>query len=402
MYQFMTTRPQDQFHEKLLNAMDQSGLDALILTTPEAIFYATGYISCTYGRGEPVGTDIAVVPKCGKVKLIVSQFTQGGAELQTRGLVDVISYPTYMFIEDYFDPSEKEKPAQSNPYRTLDIAIEAVHGCGGDVKAVGVERNALSYDKLKYLLDHFGQGSLLDVTNWLMELRSIKLPWEIEVLRYGAQLTERLMNLTALNTFVGMTEADINRIWWQTAYALSGGHEIFNVRQAHSVGPDFWCTVMGRERPLQDGDLVRLDGGLTIYGYMSDLGRTFAVGETVTPRQEEIYRALSMGYDKGMSMMRPGAKMSDIFREVMKVCIENGIPNYVRGHVGHTLGLGPGEDAPIISPNCDGTLKPGMVLCFEVPYYSSANCSYNLEDTLLITEDGYELFTHFNRNLKIR
>ena len=241
----------------------------------------------------------------------------------------------------------------------------------------------------------------MDIFQFMMDLRTIKLPWEAAVLRSAAETTEGMMDAVMRNVEIGMTEADINKIWWTAAHELSGGHEIFLVRQAHSVGPDFWCTIMARERPLAAGDLVRLDGGLMMNGYMSDLGRVFAVGTEVSKRKLEIHETLLEAYDKGISMMKPGVRMCDIFHEVMKVCREGAIPGFVRGHVGHSIGLGPGEDVPILSPGNSGILKPGMVLCFEVPYYSSANGSFNLEDTLLITEEGCELFTHINRRLFI-
>ena len=117
MYRFMDQRPQEDFQKKIQGSMELNALNALLLTSPESIFYATGYLSGMYGRGEAIGTDLAVVLPKGRVKLIVSQFTQAGAELQTMGKVEIIGYPTYMFIEDYYDPKETEKPAETGGER---------------------------------------------------------------------------------------------------------------------------------------------------------------------------------------------------------------------------------------------------------------------------------------------
>ena len=104
MYQFMTSRKQSDFQKKLQTAMDREGIDSLILTTPQNIFYATGYFPpFLYDGRSSVGSDIAVVNRQGKIALICSQFLQGGAELQSQDAVEVIGYPSWIFIEDYFE-----------------------------------------------------------------------------------------------------------------------------------------------------------------------------------------------------------------------------------------------------------------------------------------------------------
>ena len=56
----------------------------------------------------------------------------------------------------------------------------------------------------------------------------------------------------------------------------------------------------------------------------------------------------------------------------------------------------------MLNPANEMVFEPGMVFCFETPYYSSKYGCYNLEDTLVITENGHELFTHTNRTLFVK
>jgi len=396
----MKTRCQKDFQEKLQVEMKKAKIDALILTSPENIFYATGYISDMYINGW-VGSDIAIVPSNGKVSIITSQFTQSGAELQTKGDVDVIGYPVWIFIEDYYDPNEKEKNVQPDMLRTFKMAIDIVKSKKNNA-VVGIEADTMPYDKYVFLAETFGADHLVNVGNFMTKIRTIKFPWEIDVLRYSAQIAEKMMNITMQATEVGMTEANLFKIWWQTGYELTRGHEVVNIYQAHTPGPDFWATTMPRERPLEEGDVVRLDGGINIYGYVSDLGRSYAVGKTVAPEKQAIFDTLLKARDTGIEKFVPGNKLSDVFHAVMKVCHKGALPHYVRGHCGHTNGLGPGEEYPMLNPDNDMFFEPGMVFCFETPYYSSKYHNYNLEDTLVITEDGHELFTNTNRSLFIK
>lgn len=402
MYQFMTSRVQKNFQERLQENMEQAGLNAIILTTPQNIFYATGFISpWLYSGMASIGTDIAIVTSHGKVKLITSQFSLGGAELQTKGDVEILSYPTWIFIEDYYDPNEKSKDVQPDMYRTFRMAVEVVKS-NEPSPVVGVEASTLPHDKYIFLSQAFGEEFTQSVNDFMIQCRTIKSDWEVGVLRYSAQIAEKMMNYTMKHTEIGMTEADLMKLWFQSAYEFTGGHELVGVIQAHTPGPDFWATGLPRETPLKDGDVVRLDGGVNIYGYISDLGRSYAVGNTVSREKQAIFDTLLEARDAGISLMLPGNRFCDVFEKVMSVCRAGALPHYVRGHCGHTIGLGPGEEYPMLSPDNKMVFEPGMVFCFETPYYGSKHNSYNLEDTLVITENGHELFTNTNRTLFVK
>ena len=147
--------------------------------------------------------------------------------------------------------------------------------------------------------------------------------------------------------------------------------------------------------------MVRLDGGVQVYGYLSDLARTFAVGSSVPPERERLFDIMLSGFDAELSMMGPGVKLSEVFRRTLEVIRKHGLPTYIRGHFGHTTGSGLTEDYPMISANEDTVLAPGMVFCLETPYYSARHHSYNIEDEIVITQDGYERFTYTNRTLLV-
>ena len=114
---------------------------------------------------------------------------------------------------------------------------------------------------------------------------------------------------------------------------------------------------------------------------------------------DRIYEALYAGYTRLVTMVGPGVKLSDVFNEVVST-VQKYIPEYKRGHVGHSLGCNRfSEEYPFISPSETSTFEPGMIFCTEVPYYSSEFNSYNLEDTILITDNGIEFFSHISPNL---
>ena len=101
-----------------------------------------------------------------------------------------------------------------------------------------------------------------------------------------------------------------------------------------------------------------------------------------------------------MMMVKPHVKASDVFHAGVEVPLKAGYSDFHRHHVGHGLGLEAHEE-PILSPTNDTEILPGMVLCIEVPYYIWGLGGFAPEDTILVTEEGYEPLTTPERELII-
>ena len=397
---FMSTRDQNYFQEKLQSEMERRGVSALLLTQPESVFYATGYMGCMNYRFRRCGNCVAVVPAHGPVELIISQFEHGGALEQTRGSVKIRTFPVWIYVEDFDDGAETRKETQPDPLKTFKLAVDALKELGVCGK-VGVERSDIPYDKYRYLVEAVGEDNLVECASLLTACKMIKNQWEIDICRYSAEVAQKVMEGVMKYTQEGMSECDLVGKFTSLAYEITGGHELCKVNNVHTVGPNYWATYIPREYKQKKGDIVRLDGGVQVYGYLSDLARTYAVGEEVADDKKAIFDALLAGYDRGMAMAGPGVKLSELFNEVLAVIRGRGYDTYIRGHFGHTTGSGLTEDYPFIAPDSTETMKPGMVFCLETPFYGSIHHSYNIEDEFLVTENGIELFTHTNRSLLV-
>ena len=388
-------RDQIAIQNRLQSCMADAGLDAMILTAPEAIFYATGFASQFLYQSNQIGLTIAVVPKSGKLTLICNEFERQSAVSSCKD-IDIVSYPVWIYIEDYDDGSQDAKPAQPDLNRTFRMAAELIRDtCGANPK-VGVEIEKIPYTKGLYLKETFGD-SLVDATKTLIESRVIKTPWEINVLRRGAQISEIAMEKTIREIVPGMTEADVMSLFKMNCQMQSP--DVMDILQAHTLADDFAPAIIPRHHRLKVGDIIRLDGGPIYCGYGSDLARTYALGHSTDKHREEIYASLWKGNRVAKSMLGPGVRMCDVFNAV-QATIKADIPGYKRGHHGHSIGCNRfTEEYPMIAGTETRTFEPGMVFCLEMPYYSSKNHTYNIEDTFLITEDGCEFFTNANDSL---
>ena len=97
----MAERDQKAIIQRLTEEMDKDNLDALILPSGDAVFYATGYASRDLYKNGQTGGTVAVVTKDGRAGIVVSEFAKRTAEIAVDG-VEIISYPTGIYKEIYF------------------------------------------------------------------------------------------------------------------------------------------------------------------------------------------------------------------------------------------------------------------------------------------------------------
>lgn len=390
------SRNQYEIQSKLQNELKKKNVDVLLLTKQESIFYATGFSSRFLRLMQKPGVAYAIVPAEGNIVLIVNDFEKQAAEYQTTD-VTVKKYNSWIFIEDDSqEKSEIKKTAEMNLGQSFDIAVDVIKGIKID-PVIAVERSNLTWDDYEELAGRFGRENIVDGTPLFNVARTLKTKWEIEVLRRAAQIAEEAFYLTAKELEPGHTEVDLHAIYKKHAFALD--KNVTEALMISSVGPNYSAAAIPRDYVLQEGDIVRLDGGVTYFGYQSDIARTFVIGGNATTKQEERYQAILAGFQKGLSLIKPGVKFSDVFEVTQRTVQESGIPQYIRGHVGHSISVDTFiEEHPMIAPSSDLVFEEGMVLCFECPYYSTTG-GYNVEDTFVVTKDGIDLFTHVNDSL---
>lgn len=388
-------RDQSAILKRLQNEIEKAKLDAVILTSAGSVFYATGFAVRSLYRSGKTGNAAAVVTADGRVSLVCSEFEKKTAVQVCDPSIKIESYPVWIYIEDYA-VENMVKEVQPDLNKTYRIAAQFITSRKADAR-IGVESKWITYEAGSFLRETFGNGNIVDCTKVMSESMSVKTLWEIEVLRHNAKISEKAMYITAKAVVPGMTTADVHHIFHKTC--LDMAPDMTAVSQSHTIGADFSPAWIPLETRINRGDLIRLDGGPYTNGYKSDLGRTFAIGGFASKDKEELYAALWRGYEWAIAHIGPGVRMSDIFEGTQKAI---GIQNYVRGHHGHSISCDiSGEEPPFISPKEVRVFEPGMVMCFETPFYSSSRQTYNIEDEMLITENGIELFTRATPTLYI-
>lgn len=198
----------------------------------------------------------------------------------------------------------------------------------------------------------------------------LKSPKEIEIMKRAgavvAQVHKRLKEVIE----PGITTEELDRI--AEEYILkSGAQPAF---KGYNGFPASICASINEEvvhgfpgsRVLEEGDIISLDIGTIVEGYVGDAARTHAVGK-ISPEKEKLIEVTKESFFQGIQFAKEGYRLSDISHAVQQYVESNGF-SVVRDYVGHGVGRNMHEDPPIPNygrPGRGPRLKKGMVLAIE-------------------------------------
>ncbi len=230
-----------------------------------------------------------------------------------------------------------------------------------------------------------------------LRLRMVKTLEEVVRLRTSARITEEAIAASVEAIRPGATQAEIAGVYASAVVTRGAGVRADNV--SIDEGAALGNVNMPADR-VREGSIVRYDVGAIYRGYASDIARCFSVG----PPRDGIgaqYEALLLGEQAALDVLRPGVRASDLFDAAVAAVRGAGIPHYERTHVGHGIGIAGGYDKPLLAPDDHTVIEPGTVLCVETPYYEVGKVGLQVEDMVVITDDGFEFLSHSSRRLEV-
>ena len=384
--------------------MQQQGLSALVLAQPESIIYAAGAFAGVASYWRRAGSAFILVPADPSSPMVaIVGDLQAKSFAAQSGIDDVRSHNIWVETDKYPQPSASKpartpRPAQFELSQSLQLLQDALLEHGFLKSQVGLE---LGFSPVA----DFTAFSSLDVrwkdcTNLVERLRSVKHPDEILKLRHAAELSvagrEKLINSIAL----GMTSQQMIELWNNAVEASARERNLPPPQSTWAyigVGGDGFAPG----GPAQNGDVIKIDVGCVIEGYSSDGARTVVIGQP-EPHALKVYDALHRAFNVGLTMMRPGALLKEIYFATASSMWNSGFETYGRGHFGHGVGASIWtEEWPFISSEATTILEPNMVLAFETPWYIEGLGGFIIEDQVLITETGNEIMAPTSRELAI-
>ncbi len=159
--------------------------------------------------------------------------------------------------------------------------------------------------------------------------------------------------------------------------------------------------IPGR-RALSGGDILSVDVGVTLGGFVADSAYTFAVGE-ISAEAERLIEVCEAALAAGIEQCRAGNRLSDISHAIQTVTEDGGF-SVVRSLVGHGIGRTMHEDPQIPNYGAPGRgpqLAPGMTLAIEPMINAGGPGIYVHEDEWSISTDDGSLSAHFEHTVAV-
>ena len=161
-----------------------------------------------------------------------------------------------------------------------------------------------------------------------------------------------------------------------------------------------YCAIWSGGDDGFKGDVIRaeIDHGALVQGYHSDCTRTFVLGKPKS-WQVEIFQAVAQAQSAGRAVLHGGAVISDVVESVVKSLQQHDMAKYFTHGLGHGVGLEIHED-PFLSSKSTSTLESGTIVTIEPGVYLENQGGVRIEDTVVVTQDGYRNLTVFHYELQ--
>ncbi|MDO9302900.1 MAG: Xaa-Pro peptidase family protein, partial [Anaerolineales bacterium] len=269
-----------------------------------------------------------------------------------------------------------------------DAFRKATQALGVEGKRIGVEPRQLRLLEFRHVKAGAPEAEYPDASDVLSQLRVKKDKAEVDAMRRAVKIAQDGLEAAIPLIKIGMTERELaSELVMQLlkhgsdselpfAPIVSGGPNGANPHASPS------------ERKLQAGDLLVVDWGAAYNHYISDLTRTFAVGE-VDAECAKIHKIVQEANAAGRAAGKPGVPCANVDIAARDVIEKSGYGKYFTHRTGHGIGMEGHEDPYMRGDNLQ-LLEVGMAYTVEPGIYLPNRNGVRIEDDIIITESGAE------------
>ncbi len=348
--------------------MAQAAVDAVLFTSYHNINYYADFLYCQFGRRYGFLIDHSVATS-------ISAGIDGGQPWR-RTFGGNVTYTDWQ-KDNYF---------------------HAVRNLTGGVKRLGIEFDHVNIDLLNLLKDEFPGMEFVDIAQPAMHLRMIKSAEEIAHITQMTRIADLGGAACAEAAAVGVAEHEV---------ALHSTATM--VREIAKTWPhgellDTWTWFQSglntdgahnpvTSRKIEAGDILSLNCFPMVAGYYVALERTLFAGHA-SDEHLRLWEINCKVHDRGKELLVPGARCSDIAKELNEIYAAENLLQYRSFGYGHSFGVlchYYGREAGLeLREDCDTVLEPGMVVSMEpmitIPNHLPGAGGYREHDILVITD----------------
>ena len=352
---------------RLFAMLKQSKLDGIFLSSPENVFYTTGFPTLP-GSGNPIVYALrnqlpyfSFISKEETITLLCWAVASMGIDY---GVDDIRSYFTYQMSVDEL---------------TAFIGEKLQPGC-----TVGVE-STFPFYAIQLIQEYAKPAKILVVDDLIHQLRLLKSEAEIERIKKSTQIIDQTVVELAQHLRLGMSRLELIQ---EAKYRMlkNGAQGVDHVTVAFgSANPE---VALGET--LEENQIVTLDLGAVYEGYVSDNRRLVYTG-AVPEHLKQLHQKLCWVVAEMGKALQPGKTFAELHAQAFELYEKVGIdPMFL--HVGHSLGLQ--VDEHWILGDDPTPVEKGMVLNIELYSFSDEGVMIGDEETYVVTGGEPEQISH--------
>ncbi|MDA0999483.1 MAG: Xaa-Pro peptidase family protein [bacterium] len=369
-------------NEKLDALMDKAGVDVILPTSKENIQYLLGgYKFFFFAHKDAIGVS-RYLPMLGYPKgapdkaFYIGNAMEGWQYENTPGF-----WVPNVEINQWFTDQTGKK------------AASLLRGIGQDTGTIAVEKAFLPADAMAAMEEELPGAKFVEAQAILHELRAVKRPEELAILKEASDTIIDCMTTVMKSTRAGATTREIAQGMYKEEVWRGLNFEYCLT----AAGPSYNRAPSDLHK-WEKGQVLSLDSGGNKDGYLGDLARMAVLGEP-TQMQSDLLGEIRAIQDAARTAVRAGATGREIFEKALAEqakCAHGDRAAFLA----HGMGMIQHEAPHLTSSGAvpypasyeNRPLKAGMVLSIETDLKHPDVGFVKLEDTVIVTEDGWEAY----------
>ena len=373
--------------------MDERGLDAALVSTPENIFYLTGLDHWGY-----FAPHLLIVPADGDMMLVTRAMERVSIDRYVRnarfeGHTDSESAAdlAVRVFRDRFH-------ARDRSLAVAEVVREEVSDLGAR-SAVGVETwsAGLSFGFGNALRDTLPGVEWRDITGLVDEMRLVKSPAEQALMRAAARVTDAAVAAAVAAIRDGAAERDVVAECHAAMIRAGGDAPGFGpfIRPGARLGEEH--TTWG-DGQYSAGEPVFLELSGCVARYHAPIGRLVHVG-SISDEDAAMAETAKAAFNAVVGALEPGQRASDVYAVWQGVVDAAGLSHYRRHHCGYAVGIGVppswtgGNRVTGLRADSDMEIRAGMSFHVLSWLMGTGKGDYFLSNPVLLTDKGAEILT---------
>jgi Xaa-Pro dipeptidase len=356
--------------QKISNWMKDTDLQLTFITSPDNVFYLSGFLS------EPHERLLGIAIFQNEEPFLICPAMEKEDAKRAGWAGEIVGH------------SDIDRP--------WDLIQRAISKRNVSVEKVAIEKEHMNVERFEAISNLFPSSKFVSAEDKVRALRLVKDESEMKKIREACELADFAVEIGVQEIKEGKTELDVLAAI-EFALKKKGVNEMsfstMVLTGANAASPH---GTPGMTK-IKRGDLVLFDLGVVVDGYCSDITRTVAFGE-INEKQHEIYQTVLKGQLAAIQASKAGKACAEVDLAARNIIREAGYGDFFPHRLGHGLGISVHE-FPSLTETSTLKLEEGMVFTIEPGIYVPNVAGVRIEDDVLVTKDGLDVLTKFPKEL---